>query len=274
VTLCSLLGFLAVPRSDLIQAATYTINYSPGFTHALYVRHIWSLAVEEQFYLLWPVALLLAGKRRGLIVAGAFLLAGPAIRLIYWFFVPSMHPVMDGRFEAVADALATGCVLAGIQPRLATRRRYSAALQSRWFFLLPVLTMAFAILVAPRPRTYYGAGITILNVAIAICIDRFVRYPAGLIGSVLNSGPFRTVGILSYSIYVWQQPFLVPHGTVVYQRTPYNLILVAIFSLLSYYVIERPMLRLGQRFRHRRGPEARTAVATRGRHLKARDNAG
>lgn len=52
---------------------------------------------------------------------------------------------------------------------------------------------------------------------------------------MLNSAPFRWVGLLSYSIYVWQQPFLDPEGTAIYNRFPLNLFLAAAFSVASYY---------------------------------------
>ncbi len=49
-----LVGVLPVTWPDMLRAATYTANYFPGEYQSVYLRHIWSLAVEEQFYLLWP----------------------------------------------------------------------------------------------------------------------------------------------------------------------------------------------------------------------------
>ena len=96
-----------VHKFDLLEAGLYIINYFPGSQHSRYVRHIWSLSVEEQFYLLWPGVLAFCGRRRGLMIAAGFILIAPILRLTYWFFVPAMHDMMNRRFETVADALAS-----------------------------------------------------------------------------------------------------------------------------------------------------------------------
>ncbi len=248
LAICAAAGFLAVHRFDLLEASTYTINYFPSWRNSVYVRHIWSLAVEEQFYIVWPGILCLLGKRRGLQAAAAFIVIAPFIRLAYWYFVPGFHDAMDRRFETVADALATGCVLAGMQPWLAARRRYNALLRSPLFYAAPALVGLCSIFLAPHPRLYYGVGITVLNIGIAVSIDRWVRFPDGVAGRTLNSTLFRGIGLLSYSIYVWQQPFLDPEGSGVLNRFPLNLIVVAAVSVGSYFLIEQPFQKLKSRF--------------------------
>ncbi len=216
--ICAAFGLIAVRRFDLLEAATYTINYFPSWLNSVYVRHIWSLAVEEQFYILWPGILCIAGRRRGLGAAAAFIFIAPIIRLTYWYFVPGFHDGMDRRFETVADALASGCVLAGIQPWLAALRRYNALLRSAFFYSVPALVALCSIFLAPHSRLYYGGAITVMNIGIAVSIDRWVRFPGGIAGRALNSAPMRGIGLLSYSIYVWQQPFLDSEGAAFVNR--------------------------------------------------------
>ena len=193
IGICAAAGLIVVNKFDLLEAGTYIINYFPGYQHSHYVRHIWSLSVEEQFYLLWPCVLSFAGRRRGLMFAAAFILIAPALRLLYWFFVPQMHDLMDRGFETVADALATGCVLAGAQGWLATRPAYNRFLCSAAFYLVPLVVLADSVFLTPHPRATYGIGVTILNVGIALCIDRCVRYPEGIVAAALNSAPLRAV---------------------------------------------------------------------------------
>jgi peptidoglycan/LPS O-acetylase OafA/YrhL len=66
-------------RDDLLHAATYTMNYH--HVRAWQLNHIWSLAVEEQFYLLWPTVLCLFGPTRSIRAAAGMILAVPLIRL-------------------------------------------------------------------------------------------------------------------------------------------------------------------------------------------------
>ena len=250
MALCEAVGLISLADCDLLEGATYTINYFPGASHALYVRHLWSLAVEEQFYLLWPMVLVLARRRWALRIAALFLILDPAIRFTCWQYFPSTHELMDSRFETVADALATGCLLAGVQSRIASLHRYNDILRSRWFLVLPLFIVPAAVVIAPHPRIYYGVGITFLNLSIAVCIDRFVRFPHDAAGALLNSLPFRTIGVLSYSIYIWQQPFLVDRPFANYQLFPLNLACVAVFSAASYLLVEQPILKRCPRFSH------------------------
>ncbi len=247
VALCGASGLFVLRHGDIVQAACYIINYFPGSEQSVYVRHIWSLAIEEQFYILWPGILRFGGRKRAFQIAAAFLVLAPALRLIYWLYVPSFHDLMDRRFETVADALATGCLLAGFQSWLRGNPRYNAFLRSKWFYIVPVIPYLDYLVLGDHPRLFYTFGLTIANVGIALCIDRWVSYPDGRVGDLLNSPPFRWVGVLSYSIYLWQQPFLDAEGSALYNRFPVNLCLAALFSLGSFFLVERPVQKLRAR---------------------------
>lgn len=236
-------GLIIVEPRDLLEAATYTINIFPGAEQSVYVKHIWSLCVEEQFYLIWPALLCIAGKRRGLTIACIWLFAAPTIRILYWLYFPGLHDVIDRRFETVADALATGCLLAGIQSWLSNAESYNRFLCSRYFALVPVFVYLDANFVGLHPRVYLAMGQTLLNVAIALCIDRWVRYPNGIAGRFLNISPVRTVGVMSYSLYLWQQPFVSPES-VAFTKFPINIVLACVFSAGSFFLIEKPFQRL------------------------------
>jgi peptidoglycan/LPS O-acetylase OafA/YrhL len=106
-------GWIDLTPRDVFHALSYTSNYFPQ--RSWNVGHTWSLGVEEQFYLLWPATLVLLGRRRGFLAAGAVVLACPLIRIVLWngFHVSGV----GHRFETIADAIATGCLFAGARGR-------------------------------------------------------------------------------------------------------------------------------------------------------------
>ena len=230
------LDLVALRPADVLHAATYTMNYFPE--RAWPLGHSWSLSVEEQFYILWPAALLL-GRRQGLWLAGAMLVLAPVMRLAVFYFAPELVRYEAGyRFETVADALATGCLLAGCRDWLNRAPRAQRALSSHLFVLVPLLVV-FAATWHPEFRPYLVVGVTIQNLGIAACIAWTVANPGGWIGKFLNLRPMILVGTMSYSIYLWQQPIINP-----FSATPLpwllSLALLAVAAGASYYLIERP----------------------------------
>lgn len=243
------IGWIQLPPGDILHAVTYTVNYYPE--RSWYLGHAWSLSVEEQFYLLWPAVLLIAGKRYGLYTACFVIAICPMIRLGMWHVFPSLVPYEIGyRFETVADSIAVGCVLACTHERLKLRPLYHNILRSRLFIVVPIIIYC-ACLLPIRSWYFLLFGITVQNVGIGCCILWAIKNHSGRIGTLLNSKPMVFLGAMSYSIYLWQQPFLIPSSASVISRFPLNLLLVGAASLASYYCVERPSLRMRQRLETR-----------------------
>ena len=246
--LASLAGRITLNHHDILRAMTYTTNYDAG--RSWYVGHTWSLSVEEQFYLLWPAVVLLARPRKAILAAAAVVLAVPVIRVASWELMRWSGDGIGARFETVADAIALGCVLAGIRGRLHATPAYLRALSSPFFILVPLVTLA-ANATDQHPLVYFGAAFTIVNIGVALCIDWCVTFSEGRVGRVLNARPLVYVGWLSYSLYLWQQPFLNRTGTSSVTAFPLNLGIACALALASYYLVERPSLRLRRRLERR-----------------------
>jgi peptidoglycan/LPS O-acetylase OafA/YrhL len=248
-------SFIRLNELDGIAAATYTMNYHQD--RSWWLGHLWSLAVEEQFYLLWPLAFLMATPARAVWVAAAAVLAGPFVRVGAWVLLPSSRDAIGEAFPTVCDSIAIGCLLACVRERLGEMKGYLALLQSRWFLLLPPSALVCAIVVRGHVALNLGVAQSFINVVIALSIDRWVRYPAGAVGRLLNSRPLVYVGVLSYSLYLWQQLFLNRNSSSLIHSFPLNLVFAGAAACASYYLIERPFLRL----RVRRAQEARVRAS-------------
>ena len=240
VTVGSYSGVFRLYPGDLLHAYTYTMNYAQH--RSWWVGHLWSLSVEEQFYLLWPAILLFLGTRKALRVAIAVVFLAPLVRLGTGYFWIAQQPNIGITFQTVADTIATGCLLAGYKDHLLRQRWFRSVMDSRFFFVIPLA--AFALNLKPGGRIRWLVLETMINLLIALCICRVTIRPEDWAGRLLNWQPLVFVGVLSYSLYLWQQLFLNRLSDMWMARFPQNVILACCAALLCHYAIERPFLSL------------------------------
>ncbi|MGK3961497.1 acyltransferase family protein [Sorangium sp. So ce118] len=160
--------------------------------------------------------------------------------------------VLSG-FPTVVDALAAGCALALARDALWRWPPYRRFLGSPAFVVVPLVAVA-AHAGGKHPLFSFLIGASLVNAAIALSVDRVVRFPDGPIGRFLDRRPVVLVGVASYSIYLWQQPFLDVRSNAWWTAFPQNLLLVAVCAAASYHLIERPFLRLRFSLETRRAP--------------------
>lgn len=234
------LGMIVLPFSVFISAWFYFQNYytGPGVWDT---GHLWSLCVEEQFYLLWPAILTWFGPRKAVWCA----LISLPIATVCRFSSP-----LSATFEANMDALACGCILSCVWGYLGSNRRWQSFLRSPFFWCVPIAIIGADKLEAGSVRVW-ATSMTFVHILIAVAIERCVRYPTGFAMSILNSRPAVAIGTLSYSLYLWQQPWLSENEQGWGRHFPQNFIMAALCAILSYFIIERPFLRLRDSFRKR-----------------------
>jgi peptidoglycan/LPS O-acetylase OafA/YrhL len=246
VTAISMLGVVHLAFGSPFPALAYVSDFvrPDGWTFL----HTWSLSVEEQFYLLWPLTVVALGKRGGVRVALAALALCPVIRITLLLAFRHQGSELVYQFECQADALATGCLLACWRDVLWASILYRSVLTSRWFFTVPLLVVG----IAENPfkashalyALYFLAGYTVMNVGVAMCLDWSMRFSYGRVGSLLNARSVVWVGVLSYSIYLWQEIFLTDHSPAFLHIQALNILLVPFAAAASFYLVERPCLRL------------------------------
>lgn len=243
----NLIGWISLTGHDFAYALTYTVNYDPDSSWQ--IGHLWSLSIEEQFYLLWPLTLLALRQRRALIVAIAAIFIGPLVRagILEWMFHVNPHTPLANMtiFPAMFDYLATGCALALLRPWLLEQTWYLRLTGTRWLMLAVPL-----ILLINRLSGYTVVmllGSPVMNLCIALLIESSTRHSDSLAGRFLNWKPIAFLGVLSYSLYLWQQPFLDRYSHSWVTAFPQNLVLAFVAALLSYHVVERSFLGLRRR---------------------------
>jgi peptidoglycan/LPS O-acetylase OafA/YrhL len=266
----SLLWAAGIEHEDLstfVSAATYTIIYHPH-PQGWLVQHAWSLSIEEQFYVLWPVVLLIA-LRRGVALRVSALLLGimPFARIAVLSSVQA-HSVDQNRAivnSSAIDMLMVGCLLALLGSR-SQWRQWSARWMSRWaapsaavlgFLLAPYASAKLGA--TPFAITAEALGYSVTAISIGVILEYVVTLPQSIAGRILNVRLLRHIGIISYSIYLWQQLFT--QAPLRFGLFTYPLILVA--AELSFWSVERPLLRLRARLERESlvNPKAQTQPA-------------
>jgi peptidoglycan/LPS O-acetylase OafA/YrhL len=188
--------------------------------------------------------------KRAAILAGIYVALSPIIRFLVW---QQHRDWLDIDFASITQmsSIATGCVLAYVLfhydhalPRLLNNHTAIA------LTILSVMALiATAALNHLSGKYYIIFGDPIASLLITACILSIWFNPDGLLHRLLNTPPLVAVGVLSYSIYLWQQPFTGVSSAVNWSsRWPQNLLFIFAAATASYFIIERPFLKLKTRF--------------------------
>jgi len=220
-------------------------NYVPDALAGGATQHLWSLAVEEHFYLLWPGLLAWVGARRSKNLAARLALAVALWRMVQSQFAASVFPLIPAHFrtDVRLDALLWGCVVAFILDNADARARLAKQLQfGVWFAMAGLLGLCIV---------YYSE---ITSVMVAVLIPMLLAgttlHPRWALSRALDWAPVTWIGRISYSLYLWQALFLYPgweHPAHWWQQWPANLPVTVAVAALSYYAIEKPLQRVGRK---------------------------
>ncbi|MGH8208435.1 MAG: acyltransferase family protein, partial [Steroidobacteraceae bacterium] len=228
-------GWIRASFAGLLPAATFSMNYVPVTATLV---HSWSLSVEEQFYLLWPGALVLLGLRRSMYGCVTLLFTAPIFRELSMAGLWPTPAVTA--FESVCDALAVGCLLAILREQLWSKAHYRACVSSPYVLLIPAVALA-CMAIEPTSTIVRTLSLSMLNIGIALSMDRYMRFPQSIVGRALNLAPIVWIGTISYSLYLWQQPLM--FNTLHLQ---WYVKIAGCFACgaASFYWVERPGLAL------------------------------
>lgn len=227
--------------------------------------HLWSLAIEEQFYLIWPPAFAAIGfltNRSALVkLVLAALLIAPLSRLvsIYELYDPAWSWLFSpASFFNYFDTIAYGCVCAvllAIKPKQMSKMMSDDRKHFFWLCLAAILmphilrhykTFKMVIIMfGPSIQAFGFAGLLLQSVFL----------PGWGLYRVFNWRLVRFVGVLSFSLYIWQQLFCSSPevfglaGDSLFMSFPLGWLFAAVTAILSYFLVERPFMSLRARLR-------------------------
>jgi len=136
-------------------------------------------------------------------------------------------------------------LLAGYFNQLSANSLYLRLQRSAWFLPLVLLgTLSANAVFLVHKAAFYIAGQSFANLGIVLCIDFCIRRSETFGGRLLNCRLALWMGTLSYSLYLWQNPFLNRDIVSPFTSYPVNFVLALCAATFSYYVVERPFLTL------------------------------
>ncbi|GAA3581839.1 acyltransferase family protein [Klugiella xanthotipulae] len=264
--------------NQLLGAATFSSNWVYIIDDSSYFardtpdlfRNLWSLAVEEQFYILWPLAVILLlavahSRRQRVVTVATFALASAALMAFY--YVPGEDPTRayfgsDSHSFGLAIGAALAFLATRTQPGRTSDQRPSSALLARPVTVYGVAlfsTLALfagAVWLQEQGGFTYRGGIVLVSLATAALIWAVTNHTTAL-GRFVDIRPLRYIGERSYGLYLWHWPLwvLLQSATHTLDRAHWNpwltgvlaLALTAICAHLSYRFVEQPIRRLGLR---------------------------
>jgi peptidoglycan/LPS O-acetylase OafA/YrhL len=249
IAVLSVIAGLPVSRQELLACILFFRNYALP-PEGGYTNHFWSLAVEEHFYFLWPMLLVLLKPRRALLAIPPLALAIHCWRSMdaRWHLFSRAFDYDTGliwRTDTRMDALLWGCFAALVYLKV-SRMKLPGWIPWLLLGLLPVTIVYHA----PALPLILALVFPALIVSTVLC-------STGLLGRFLELQPLRWVGRLSYSLYVWQTLFLQasmsadPPWLARLKGWPVNLCLIVLCSVVTHYLLERPLVRLGRKIGQR-----------------------
>jgi peptidoglycan/LPS O-acetylase OafA/YrhL len=267
-------------RGDAVASLAYVANwhfiidqqsYFEQFQRPSLFRHLWSLSVEEQFYLFWPLAfaagMKLAGRRRLLVGVLAGALA--SVALAWVLFDPHDASRVYYGTDTHAVGLLLGVALALVWSPWDLRRGNPGRWTGPVLDAVGVLALGYVVLSFVEVHDYdlglFHGGYLWLALFTAILIA-VLAHPAARLGGLLALPPMVWLGLRSYSFYLWHWPVLaltrpgvdvsMPRGILI----PLQLLAVLALAELSYRFVERPF--------RRRPKAAETGAAGWGRYTR------
>jgi peptidoglycan/LPS O-acetylase OafA/YrhL len=251
VTFLANRNVITLTPEQIFFTSCFLINYShiwldtsdPSYW---FLGHFWCLAIEIHFYLIWPLVLVYGGFRRALQIAVAVVLLSPAIRLLTYLLFPSVQAHITVMTHTSLDPLMLGAIVALVQDKARFQHFAEKIFKIPHFPLLCVclifLSRTFDL--AFDGMYYLPLGYALDSLLFAALTHYYVSKPHGQVGRILNSHLLASIGLISYSLYVWQQLFLTELNLTWLGSFPVNYVVVFVVATTSYLCIEKPFLKL------------------------------
>lgn len=253
----SLFHLLPVDVGGLLASFLMVRNFWVGVAgdvpRTWYTIHFWSLSVEEHFYLLLPSLLIFVKRRR------ALLLGALSLAVMAWILLVTHYTGLRGQGIVLRTDMRIHALLIPAMFAVLLTRQQVRAFVTRWLYpwvAVLLLLGAFFFLAHTHVHLFSLAKAFVVPVGFPLLVISTMLHPKSIACRILEWWPVRFVGHISYSLYLWQQLFFAGGRAPatwplsVLQIFPLNYIAAFACATASYYLIEKPLIRVGHRVAH------------------------
>lgn len=249
-------------RLDALAAIFYVSNwwyivhhlsYFDSYANPSLLTHFWSLGVEEQFYVFWPLLMIFALRHPKIRRIMAILTFGAAILSALWMAVLYQPGADPSRIYYGTDTRAFSLLIGASLAMVLPSRKFARVTLSRTARILleasGVLALGVIIVMIAVSDEYdgfvYQWGMFVLSLATAVVIAA-AAHPSTWFGKILGVFPLRWVGLRSYGMYLWQYPIIMlslnnfDAGVPRLARYIVEIVLIIVVSTLSLELVENP----------------------------------
>lgn len=247
----SFFSSLGISKQELLSSALFFRNLTGG---SIFTGHYWSLAIEEQFYILWPIVLVIIPREKRVLAIVLLCLGAPVWRQVNILTYGSAA-LNWWRADLRYDSILSGALLACVRQEFRLRDWFLRGARHANLILVLSVSFLFASFVVEsyRPSGFVSALFIVMrNLCVCLVIFSLVDGEQVYVRFLLDSKPLIYIGYLSYSLYIWQQFFCAGEPSHWYRTFPVNVLMAVAAAILSYNLVERPFMKVRELLRRRR----------------------
>ena len=251
VSIWAIFGIIKTTKYDIITGAFFIQNYKHIFKFLsnvdfYYVGQLWTLSIEEQFYLIWPFILKFLGRKPALKIAIGVILYSPFARILTYLYVPEWRGQIGIMAHTYFDPIMMGCLAA----LLKDKAKVVELMGSRVMCFLVWLVLGFIFVINPIIIQKLGGaynltfGVFISAFFVSFLLVYCYQRQSSFLVSLLEFKPLTYIGLISFSLYLWNPLFLSSLGQFSWRQLPVNFILTFLISIISYRFVEIPFIEI------------------------------